>query len=724
MKLFSNAKQRVLFLSITALGISSVITQLLVMREFMSVFYGNELVIGVILGNWLLLTGLGSYLGRYAERIKHRTELLIYSQLLIAILPLLHLLLIRSMRTRLFLPGEMIGLGEVFASSFLLLAPYCVISGFLLALFVVVYSNKGRSGQIGIVYFLDNIGDIIGGLLFSFLLIYIFSHFHSAYLILFINLFAALVLSIYFKKKFLSILSSALIVVCVLSLVFLDLDSSSLRSMFKGQEVLLHKNSLYGSIVITRSEDQINFFENGLALFSTGNIAANEETVHYALSQLEAPAKVLLISGGVSGTVREVLKHDVERVDYVELDPLVIMLGDEFTANLRFRDEVEANKLRLIISDARRFVKTTTEEYDAIIIDLPDPSTAQLNRFYTLEFFQEARKIMKQDGVLSLSITSSENYMGPEASRLNSAVYNTLKKVFINVIIIPGDRNYFLASDSELSYDVAEKLKARNISTNYVNEYYLSTRLSDERINYLMSSLVKTPVNTDFKPVTYYYQMLFWLKHFSTNYFLIIIIVTALLFLVFSRLKPVSFAIFTTGFAASALEVILIIGFQVLYGFVYSSISIIITAFMLGLAVGSYYMNKHIKLKGIKTLARIELIVAAYSALLPLILMLLSLFSGHKAVYYLSKALFPLLAFLLAILVGMEFPLAARLSFKGLGVTTGTLYSSDFAGACIGALLVSALLLPLLGVTFVCLIISALNMLSFLLVWTRRFQKI
>ena len=50
LSLDSPLKTRV-FLSITALGVSSIITQLLIMREFMSVFHGNELVFGIILAS-------------------------------------------------------------------------------------------------------------------------------------------------------------------------------------------------------------------------------------------------------------------------------------------------------------------------------------------------------------------------------------------------------------------------------------------------------------------------------------------------------------------------------------------------------------------------------------------------------------------------------------------------------------------------------------------------
>lgn len=52
------------FLPVFALGSTAIISQLIILREFMTIFNGNELVIGTILGNWMILTALGAFLGR------------------------------------------------------------------------------------------------------------------------------------------------------------------------------------------------------------------------------------------------------------------------------------------------------------------------------------------------------------------------------------------------------------------------------------------------------------------------------------------------------------------------------------------------------------------------------------------------------------------------------------------------------------------------------------
>ena len=79
--------------------------------------------------------------------------------------------------------------------------------------------------------------------------------------------------------------------------------------------------------MVTQAAGQLNFIENGVPLFSTENVGRVEETVHYAMAQRPNARRVLLISGGVSGTACEMLKYPVEAVDYVELDPLILRVA-------------------------------------------------------------------------------------------------------------------------------------------------------------------------------------------------------------------------------------------------------------------------------------------------------------------------------------------------------------------------------------------------------------
>ncbi|GAF98071.1 unnamed protein product, partial [marine sediment metagenome] len=87
-----------LFLSICGLGVSSILTQLVLMREMLSVFSGNEMVFGIILGNWLLLMGAGTFLGRAAARLHRPMPVLLTVQILTALLPPAAVFALRALR--------------------------------------------------------------------------------------------------------------------------------------------------------------------------------------------------------------------------------------------------------------------------------------------------------------------------------------------------------------------------------------------------------------------------------------------------------------------------------------------------------------------------------------------------------------------------------------------------------------------------------------------------
>ena len=162
-------------------GVSAFMTQLALMRELLAAFSGNELVFGIVLGNWMLLTGIGSALGKTAARLKSPIAVLVALQILIAILPLADVFLLRTLRDVAFIRGAEVGVTETVAACFLLMAPYCLATGYLLTLACTAVSSRPDHVGIGRVYFFDNLGGVLGGILFTFVLIHFFSHFGVLY---------------------------------------------------------------------------------------------------------------------------------------------------------------------------------------------------------------------------------------------------------------------------------------------------------------------------------------------------------------------------------------------------------------------------------------------------------------------------------------------------------------------------------------------------------------
>jgi spermidine synthase len=708
--------QGLVLAAVGGLGVSCVMTQLALMRELLGVFAGNEMVLGVVLGLWLLLMGMGAWVGRTSEKLRSQLVALALIQILVAVLPLAQVFLLRALRNVVFIRGAAVGVTETVSAAFVLLLPYCLLAGYALTLACSILGREQGPAGIGRAYVADSIGSIIGGILFSFVLVRSLDHIAILVCPALLNLLLAALLGSQVRgpmsdvgcSMFASRLLSASALILGIGLITLtlltDLDGLSTRLQYPRQRIVARANSPYGKLIVTESDGQFDFLENGIPITSTRDDQHIEETVHYAMVQRPEARRVLLVSGGISGTAREILKYDVHAVDYVELDPLILALGQRYLpANL-----ADA-RIRVINTDGRLFVKQTPEKYDVVIIDVPAPATAQLNRFYTVEFLEEVKRVLTKGGVVCFALGQYENYVSPELARMLSSACLSLKHSFHDVLAIPGSRVFFLASDGPLTGDIAARIEQRRIKTKLVNRHYLEGMLTADRMADLASATAQpAEMNRDFSPILYYYHLRHWMSQFNVQFGLMQAGLLMLLGFYLVRLRGRAFVLFASGFAASALEVVLLLAFQVLCGSVYHQVGVVVTVFMAGLALGALTSNRLPKF-GAGNLSLLALAIAGYAVLLPLVLPPLSRMGGSATSLTLVKAIIALLTLVLAVLVGMQFPLANRLEFDGTAAGASRLYTADFVGAFLGALLACMLLIPLIGVVGVCLLTAGLN---------------
>ena len=162
-------------ISLLIMGISGMIAQIILLREFLISFFGNELTLGIILANWLILEAIGAFfIGKTVERTEKKLEIYVLFQLIFSIALPFGIYLSRVFKNFLLTtPGEGLGFAPIFYSSFLILLPVTLPHGALFAYGSKLYSQyiKEDASSIGKVYVLETIGSIIGGLLMTFLLI-------------------------------------------------------------------------------------------------------------------------------------------------------------------------------------------------------------------------------------------------------------------------------------------------------------------------------------------------------------------------------------------------------------------------------------------------------------------------------------------------------------------------------------------------------------------------
>ncbi|MFH0845111.1 MAG: hypothetical protein V1930_06505 [Pseudomonadota bacterium] len=671
-------EKRLILWSIIATGISSVSVQLVTIREFLSQFHGNEISISLVLFCWLLLTGIGSLTSNWVRT----ASLTFYSLLtfLIALWPIPQILFIRFFRETVFIHGVSPGFYQILLYILITTLPYCLMVGFVLPYALKVLMAYRSSFTSGKLYIMDSMGDIIGGILFSFFLVYWFTPFKTiAFTSSFLIVIALLLFSS--SRRYL-ILIAALPVTLVF--YFFSLNGSFERATLLKQygDIVRYMESPYGRIVITREGPQHTFWESGVPLYSDANVMSSEEKVHYPLIQLERVKSVLLISGGLGETLVEVSKYHPERLDYVELDPHMTNMARE----LKFIKETPS--LSIMNTDGRHYLKETKHLYDAIIMDLPDPDTFQINRFFTKEFFSLAKRRLSRGGILSFGLSYSPNYISEARKKKLSSIYHTAKFSFKNVMVIPGEEALFLCRDGELHLDIPERLKENAIKTAYIEGFYYGN-VTPERMRQLQESLNnKGMINEDFKPtvVSVVFQEWFMTYGSSPKPFFIVLLGLSIFYLIF--IKKEEYVLFSTGMVAMGAEMLVIFTFQVLFGYIYLKIGAIITLFLSGLLPGAI-LGMHYKKRDKGNLVVSEIILLS---LLLIFLLWVHLHRGEIHQLWLLAY-----CFVFSFFCGFQFPLVARMIGEEKNPAAKCL-TADLIGAAVGTLATGTILIPVWGI--------------------------
>lgn len=359
--------ERAIIRVVIATGIASVVTQLMTIREILTQFQGNEIVIALILFNWLGLGGLGTLLAQAVNRRfrKASTTGLGWLSLVLCALSIMQIPAIRELRGVFFAHGGSVGFYPTWLFSFLVILPYCLLLGFVLpySLFVLRSGMADYPGSY--IYITDNIGDISGGVLFSLVLVYLVTPLQAIVLANLPMLVTSFLLFPVSRRYRPAVLLATVLIVFMLA-GGLSLEKASLAPA--GEKLVYYRETRYGRIAVHQNQEQFTLFEDGIPVFSNQNLSIAEEIVHYPLAQLDHIEQVLLISAE-GGVMAELHKYNLKSVDYVELDPEISSVQFQFDMIREFPG------LNVIHQDGRAYLAQTDKVYDAIIVNLPEPDT-------------------------------------------------------------------------------------------------------------------------------------------------------------------------------------------------------------------------------------------------------------------------------------------------------------------------------------------------------------
>jgi len=760
-----------LHLAFLLMGFTFTIAQTVLARELLVAFSGNELSIGLVLGSWLLLEALGSAAaGRWASRLpRHPAAYALFQVVLAVVLPLTVLAAFGVRTLAGVRPGEGIGPGTTALTSLFLLLPVGLVDGamFSVGCHVSLGAAAGREEGAGVpgvsrVYALEALGGIVGGVLFTWVLVQRVSAPSIAFFLAALNLASALSLLLAGPggrwervRRPLAVLCGGLLVLTLLALLPGPggrLSQVAHQLQWPGQKLTFYRDSPYGNVAVIQAQEQFTFFANGVPILTAPvpDLMYVEELVHLPMLWVERPRRALVIGGGVGGVLRELEKYPWERIDYAELDPALIEAVRANPTPLT-EEELRYPQLHLEVVDGRWLVRRLTEggppppteRYDLILMNLPYPSTLLLNRFYSREMFVLADALLREQGVLAFALPGSLNYLSPGQRALHKGTQATLASVFPHVHAIPGESTLWLASpgvplEAASPDDLVRRWQGRSLPTHMLTADHLRYKFLPEHATWFQGTLAATPrapLNTDLRPTGVLAGLTYWNELFAPRlsaffrtlarvpYGALAAAVLAVggLALVLAwrgRLTPdaaMVMALGFTGLGGMATDLLIIFAFQALQGYLYGQIGALVASFMAGLALGSWSVTRWLERRRVaradsgRWFLITEALLVGFWVALPLALWALARPFLPGPVAAAVPAILYGLNVLAGFLVGLQFPLANHL-LGASGRVAGALYAADLVGAFAGAMLTATVLMPVAGMVGTCGLLALLKL--------------
>ncbi len=668
------------------IGLVSILHQIILIREALNSVSGNELILSVVLGIWLASGGAGAFLARKIR--KKSSALLFYSIILATLLLPLQILYLRYLHGIISLSG-IPSINFILINFLIIIIPSSILFG---TLFSFLSAHLSETLHVSKLYVYECIGATLGSLMYILSLLAGLNSITISLLIISMTNLFMLSLSVEKSKKLISFIISLGSIV----LLIYNPETKTLESAYPGQKIIIQKQSPYGTIVVTTAEEQFNLYQNGMLLASGKDPMGREELAHYVMSQIPEAENILIIGGGYSGIIAEVKKYRIKKIDYIDIDPELIRITESlFPRSL--------SSATILLEDSRKFLKRYNSKYDAILISAPMPLSGSLNRLYTHEFFTELKKNLSSDGVIGFGIGGSETYLGGELRKLHSSVYRALRQVFNDVLILPGQKIFYIAGNRPLTENISEKLKELKINTEYVNEAYLRGRFTEERLTQAkIWAMAESGTNRDLLPSAFKYYLDSWWEQFSSSknlvlpavtLFVLISLLISLYIIINSRSPALSYASWTNGFYGMSIEITLLLVFQVIYSTLYMDIGILFSAFMLGIAAGGIITGNFFRKRAV--LLSTEFLIVLFPLL---IFILISSIDLHSIPPLSAKALFFLLLFLSGAITGAQFYCLFPSISKEPLESASQIYSADLYGSCAGAILTGILIIPAFGI--------------------------
>jgi len=428
-------------------------------------FFGNSIVVWAnLIGLMLIYFSLGYWIGgRWADRDPRETTLYqigAWAALGVGVIPLIATPILHWSVHGLahfnigILLGSFIGVLVLFSAPITLLG--CV-SPFAIRLAVRDVQHSGNVA--GSIYALSTIGSILGTFLPVLVLVPTIGT-RRTFLFFSLTLLAVSLTNLWRRSPWLALRYLWMPVLIVLSTFLWHA-----RPIRAEAETVYETESMYNYIRVTRSGDdywlQLNESLGIHSVYNPHTVLSGGIWDYFLVAPYFNPpphtverVRSLLLIGLAAGTVSTqytTIYGDIP-IDGVEIDPVIIEVGRRWFA-------MNQPNLNAVVADGRHYLSTSEEHYSVIAVDAYRPPYIPFH-LTTLEFFQQVRDHLTQDGVVAVNVARSETDYA-----LVNALASTLKAVFPSVFVLdePGLGRF---TGNSLVIATQQRSHASNLATN------------------------------------------------------------------------------------------------------------------------------------------------------------------------------------------------------------------------------------------------------------------
>ncbi len=719
-----------------ATGVLGFAAQVVLMRELMTSFAGNELTVGVVVAVWILFESLGALAAARVpdERAAALVIPLGLGAALASVAAVVAPVLARPV------------LGLVIAETFslpqvLLVSAAAAIlpAGLHGALFVACAATLGReeaglscsrnsggtsSATPGRAYTIEGLGTGLAGLVVALVLV---SRVPGLALVAGAAVLLAVAVVLGQWRPVCVAPGIMTAIACgAVALAANRIERLTWAVAWPSQEVTAVNESPYGKIVSLRRGEQRVVLYDGAPVVSVppADPAAIEELVGFGLLAHENPRKVLMVGMGLGGYVAQALKYRVAELTVVQLDPLLTSAALAAGESL-VRSELNDARVRYVHADPVRFMATDRGQYDCIIQLDVQPANLAASRLFTVEFFRLCQQRLAPDGSFVVAGPGEAARLAPELARVLRLRFKTMAAAFASVQLLAADAPLIFGSNRPLDMTpetLVQRLRQAEVENMVLDERYLAALLSDFRSAMLARELTPdsggSKLSSALTPSELFLGMvrqnrLAWpsigrwyagIGQVSPMWLLMPLVGLLFVGLAGAHLGRAGFrhgfALFLSGMAGAAIVTMTVFGFQVRHGSAYSGVAMVMAAFMLG-SVGGAWLGGRLGRRGTThAFVAVEPVLVFCCVAQPVLIRTGSALS------------FGLIALLAAGCLGLQFAIAGAAQPGTAAARTGMLTGLDLAGGFWGGLLTSLFLLPVYGVLLTSAIIGGAKLTS------------